>query len=98
MFGQSFDISWNTLRSSVLFRNNFSGQEERGDWIIIMAMTGEASSGTNWSWREDDVDVEGEHIELRYGDAAKSNYEQWLPIGLIGKPTNEVFPVSWLMR
>jgi len=60
-------------------------------------MTGEASSGTNWSWREDDVDVEGEHIELRYEDAAKSDYEQWLPIGLIGKPTNEVFPVSWLM-
>jgi hypothetical protein len=51
----------------------------------------------NWSWGPGDVDVEGEHIELRFGDAVKSDYEQWLPVALIGKPTNHVFPVLWLM-
>jgi hypothetical protein len=51
----------------------------------------------NWSWQESIVDVEGEHIELRYGDAAKSTYEQWLPIALVGTPTNHVFPVLWLI-
>ncbi len=58
---------------------------------------GEANGLTNWSWREGIVDVQGEHIELRYGDAAKGAYEQWLPISLIGKPTNHVFPVLWVM-
>jgi hypothetical protein len=62
-----------------------------------MAMTGEASSGTNWSWRAGAVDVEGEHIELRYGDAAKGDYKEWLPVALIGKPANHVFPVLWLI-
>jgi len=51
----------------------------------------------NWSWQESTVDPEGEHIELRYGDAAKNDYEEWLPIALIGKPTNHVFPVLWLV-
>jgi hypothetical protein len=62
-----------------------------------MTMTGEASSGTNWSWREGVIDVQTEHIELRYGDAGEIDYEQWVPITLIGKPTNRVFPVRWLM-
>jgi hypothetical protein len=51
---------------------------------------------TNWNWREADVDAQGEHIELRYGDADTSDYEQWIPIALIGKPTNNVFPIQWL--
>ena len=52
---------------------------------------------TSWGWREADVDVQGEHIELRYGDAETSGYEQWLPVALIGRPTNHVFPVQWLL-
>jgi len=62
-----------------------------------MTMTGEASSGTNWSWRQGVIDVQTEHIELRCGDAEKSDYEQWVPIALIGKPANHVFPVLWLI-
>jgi hypothetical protein len=50
-----------------------------------------------WSWQEGVVDLEGEHIELRYGDAATTDYEQWFPIALIGKPRGRVFPVRWLM-
>src|SRR5262249_165479 len=26
-----------------------------------------------------------------------NDYEQWLPIALIGNPTNHVFPVRWLV-
>lgn len=51
-----------------------------------------------WSWREGVVDTGLEHIELRYGDAAKAGYEQCFPIALIGKPTNNIFPGSWLMN
>jgi hypothetical protein len=58
---------------------------------------GEANGLTNWGWREGVVDVQGEHIELRYGDAAKSAYKEWLPIVLIGKPTNHAFPVLWVV-
>lgn len=43
------------------------------------------------------MDVQTEHIELRYGDAAKSDYEQWVPLALIGKGLNNVFPVLWLI-
>jgi hypothetical protein len=57
----------------------------------------EANGVMNWGWREGAVDAQEEHIELRYGDAAKRAYDEWLPIALIGKPTNHVFPVSWLM-
>ena len=57
----------------------------------------EARGVPKWDWREGMVDVRGEHIELRYGDAAKSAYKQWLPIALIGKPADQVFPVLWLM-
>jgi hypothetical protein len=57
----------------------------------------EGSGGTNWGWREEVVNIQGEHIEIRYGDAAKDAYDEWLPIALIGKPTNHVFPVSWLI-
>jgi hypothetical protein len=63
----------------------------------LPATNGEADRPTVWSWREGVVDIQGEHIELRYGDAEKSGYEQWVPVALIGKPTNHVFPVSWLI-
>jgi hypothetical protein len=52
---------------------------------------------SNWGWQDGVVNVEGEHIELRYGDGETTAYEQWLPITLIGKPTNHVFPVRWIM-
>ena len=52
---------------------------------------------TSWSWREGMVDVREEHIQLRFGDAAKSVYKQWLPVALVGKPRNQVFPVLWLI-
>ena len=53
---------------------------------------------TGWSWREGSVDANEEHIELRYGDASKTNHESWLPIALVGRPEDHVFPVFWLMK
>ncbi len=31
----------------------------------------------NWGWREGAVDAQEEHIEVRYGDAAKGAYDEW---------------------
>jgi hypothetical protein len=50
-----------------------------------------------WCWQDGVVDAHGKHIELRYGDAAKSEYENWHPIARIGKPKKHVFPVEWLI-
>ena len=54
-------------------------------------------SAQTWGWQDGVVNVHGEHIELRYGDADTTAYEQWFPIALIGKPKSRVFPVRWLM-
>jgi hypothetical protein len=50
-----------------------------------------------WRWQDGVVDSQGKHIELRYGDAGKSKYENWYPIARIGRPKNHVFPVEWLI-
>ena len=49
-----------------------------------------------WTWVEGNVDRAKEHIELRYGDASKTEYEDWRPVALIGTPQNFTFPVKWL--
>jgi hypothetical protein len=49
-----------------------------------------------WKWAEGNVDRAKEHIELRYGDASKTEYEDWRPVALIGPPQNHTFPVEWL--
>ena len=54
------------------------------------------STRTEWGWQEGAVDPDGEHIEVRYGDASNTRYEEWIPIALIGKPRRHVFPVQWL--
>ena len=58
---------------------------------------GQRKGAANWSWREGVVDAREEHFELRFGDPSESAYEQWIPIVVIGKPTNHVFLVLWLI-
>jgi hypothetical protein len=61
--------------------------------------SGRRQSGPpKWSWKEGAVDPDGEHLELRYGDAFETTYKQWIPVALVGKPTRYVFPVRWLME
>jgi hypothetical protein len=50
-----------------------------------------------WRWQDGVVDPHGKHIELRYGDAGKSPYENWQPIARIGRPKKQVFPIEWLI-
>jgi hypothetical protein len=50
-----------------------------------------------WGWRDGSVNRQGGHIELRHGNASKNSYKEWLPVALIGKPQNHIFPVLWLM-
>jgi hypothetical protein len=54
------------------------------------------SKHPEWMWQEGAVDPDGEHIEVRYGDASNVRYEEWTPIAIIGKPRNRIFPVRWL--
>jgi hypothetical protein len=57
----------------------------------------EPGGNPRWSWHEAPVDLAGEHIELRYGDASRAGYEQWTPVALVGKPKCCTFPVEWLL-
>jgi len=50
-----------------------------------------------WRWQEGVVDSQKKHIELRYGDAGTSNYEDWQPIARIGKTKQNIFIVEWLI-
>ena len=52
---------------------------------------------SQWRWQEGVVDPQKKHIELRYGDAGTSNYEDWQPIARIGKPEQNIFIVEWLI-
>lgn len=70
-------------RSQDLSENSLSRRERR-------------STRTEWRWQEGAVDPDGEHIEVRYGDASNTRYEEWIPIALIGKPRRRVFRVRWL--
>ncbi len=49
-----------------------------------------------WCWHEGPVDGDHEHIEVRYGDASKTGYEGWVPVALVGRPAQRVFPVRWV--
>lgn len=55
------------------------------------------NTGSNWHWSEQAVDPTKEHIELRFGDASSSPYEDWIPEALIGPPKDNVFPVQWII-
>jgi hypothetical protein len=50
-----------------------------------------------WRWEDGVVDDHGKHIELRYGDAGTSAYEEWRPVARVGRPKNKVFSVEWLI-
>ncbi len=52
----------------------------------------------NWQWKEGEVDERREHIELRYGDAGETPYENWTTIARIAKPKRHVFKVEWLVK
>ena len=51
-----------------------------------------------WRWEEGVVYERKEHIELRYGNAGETPYENWIPIARIAKPKNNMFAVEWLVR
>ena len=51
-----------------------------------------------WQWEEGEVDERKEHIELRYGKAGETPYENWMPIARIAKLTNNIFAVEWLLK
>jgi hypothetical protein len=52
----------------------------------------------DWRWEEGVVDEQKEHIELRYGNAEETAYDNWETIARIAKPKHHVFSVEWLVR
>ena len=50
-----------------------------------------------WSLAEGKVDPKKEHIEISCGNALTSKYDSWQHVVLIGKPENNIFPVTWLL-
>jgi len=62
-------------RGALLGHSTSEGKQDRADDGARLNVD---MKKTNWGWREADVDVQGEHIELRYGDAETSACEQWL--------------------
>lgn len=45
-----------------------------------------------WRWQEGEIDLQKEYIELGYEDGTDT-----IPIALIGRPENNIFPVRWLV-
>jgi hypothetical protein len=45
-----------------------------------------------WRWQDGPVDLQKEYIELGYEDSPDT-----IPIALIGRPENNLFPVRWLV-
>lgn len=56
-----------------------------------------SSSNSEWTWQEGTVDSAGEHIEIRYGDASRAAYDEWVPVARVGRPTRRIFPVQWTL-
>lgn len=51
----------------------------------------------NWSWREDTVDSTCDHFELRYCSANDSEWDEWVPVALVGPPISGVFVNKFLL-
>jgi hypothetical protein len=61
---------------------------------IILTMDSKKST---WRLQDGVIDLQKEYIEIRYGDVSDSSAEDWIPVALVGRPENNVFPVQWLV-
>ena len=64
----------------------------------IFAASGAAGSTGSSRWREARVDARREHLELHFGSADDSQWENWLAVARVGHPVGRVFPVEFLLR
>lgn len=51
-----------------------------------------------WRWSEGEVNRLQEHFELRYGSAEEDWWNEWLPVALVGPPSDGVFSVQFLVN
>ncbi len=54
-----------------------------------------AARTTRWAWRQGVVDVREEHFELRYGSAESSDWDSWVLVARVGRPTRRTFRVQF---
>ncbi|MGC2764912.1 MAG: hypothetical protein WB607_05360 [Candidatus Acidiferrum sp.] len=48
-------------------------------------------------WQKGKVDRTKEHFELRYGSARDSDWSEWIPIAVIGRPKGRIVNVEFLV-
>ena len=51
----------------------------------------------DWTWRVGSVYGMTDHFELRYGTSEKAGWDDWIPVALVGLPTEQVFVVEFLI-
>jgi len=57
------------------------------------------NSGTKISgWKEGRVDRTKEHFELRYGSAEHSDWQEWVPVAVVGPPKTGMVNVQFLVE
>ena len=48
-------------------------------------------------WQKGKVDRTKEHFELRYGSARDSDWSEWIPIAVIGRPKQRIVNAEFLV-
>ena len=51
-----------------------------------------------WRWITGNVDASEEHIEIRFGSARHSGWDEWIPIALVSAPDGYTFTVQFLIK
>lgn len=51
-----------------------------------------------WCWKMGVVNTSEEHIEIRYGSADDSGWDQWTPVALVSSPKQHTFTVQFLIE
>lgn len=50
-----------------------------------------------WKWVRGPVNKAGEHVEMRYGSAKDSGWDDWIPVALVSPPAGNTFKVEVLI-
>lgn len=67
--------------------------------IVLVAATafGASRSANSSHWHEGAVDRARVHLELRFGSSEVDGWDDWIPVAVVGPPTDRTFPVQFLV-
>ena len=58
---------------------------------------GASRFANSWHWHEGAVDRARAHLELRFGSSDDGGWGDWIPVAVVGPPTDRTFPVQFLV-